>query len=233
MVGSSNRSEANTSRGALRNTRRGAAIIRCAREWRMKDDDRAKLVSALHFALDAHGAQTRKGSEVPYASHLLEVTGLVLEHGGDIDQAVAGLLHDVLEDCQDVDAAVLQARFGAEVARIVRVCSDLLDGDTATAKSDWLCRKRRYIERLHEADPRARLVAACDKLHNLRCLIADLRHDGLATLERFNGTPRQTRWYYEAARGALGADLPGRLLSEIDALLGELGHFVPRAAPED
>ena len=63
----------------------------------MKGGERAKLVSALRFALDAHGAQTRKDSEVPYASHLLEVAGLVLEHGGDIDQAVAGLLHDVLE----------------------------------------------------------------------------------------------------------------------------------------
>ena len=199
----------------------------------MKDDDRAKLVSALHFALDAHGAQTRKGSDVPYASHLLEVTGLVLEHGGDIDQAVAGLLHDVLEDCQDVDAAVLQARFGAEVARIVRVCSDLLDGDTAAAKSAWLPRKRHYIEKLREADARARLIAACDKLHNLRCLIADLRHAGLATLERFNATPPQLRWYYEAVRGALGADLPRHLLTEVDALLDELGRFVPRAAPED
>jgi (p)ppGpp synthase/HD superfamily hydrolase len=199
----------------------------------MKGDDREKLVSALRFALDAHDAQTRKGSDVPYASHLLEVAGLVLEHGGDIDQAVAGLLHDVLEDCEGVDAAALRARFGAEVARIVRVCSDLLDGDTAAAKSGWLPRKRHYIEKLHEADERARLVAACDKLHNLRCLIADLRHAGLATLERFNCTPPQMRWYYEAVRDALGADLPRRLLTEVDALLGELGRFVPRAAPED
>jgi (p)ppGpp synthase/HD superfamily hydrolase len=199
----------------------------------MKSDERAKLVNALCFALDAHGAQTRKGSDVPYASHLLEVTGLVLEHGGDIDQAVAGLLHDVLEDCEGVDPTALQARFGAEVARIVGECSDLLDGDTAAAKSDWLSRKRHYIEKLREADRRTRLVAACDKLHNLRCLIADLRHFGLATLDRFNATPPQTRWYYEAVRGALGADLPPRLLIEVDALLGELDRFVPRAAPED
>jgi (p)ppGpp synthase/HD superfamily hydrolase len=199
----------------------------------MKCDDRAKLVGALRFALDAHGAQTRKGSGVPYASHLLEVSGLVLEHGGDIDQAVAGLLHDVLEDCQDVDSATLQARFGAEVARIVRVCSDLLDGDTAAARSGWLLRKRHYIGKLGDADARARLVAACDKLHNLRCLIADLCQVGLATLNRFNGTPAQTRWYYEQVRGALGTDLPRRLSNELDALLGELSRFVPRASPED
>jgi (p)ppGpp synthase/HD superfamily hydrolase len=199
----------------------------------MTSDERAKLVSALRFALDAHGAQTRKGSDVPYASHLLEVAGLVLEHGGDVDQAVAGLLHDVLEDCEGVDSTALQAGFGAEVARVVDTCSDLLDGDTVTAKSDWLARKRHYIGKLREADARARLVAACDKLHNLRCLIADLRHAGPSTLERFNGTPSQTRWYYEAVRDALGADLPPRLLTEADALLAELARFVPRAAPED
>lgn len=199
----------------------------------MKGGERAKLVNALRFALDAHGAQTRKGSDVPYASHLLEVAGLVLEHGGDIDQAVAGLLHDVLEDCEGADPAALQACFGAEVAHIVSVCSDLLDGDTASEKSDWLLRKRHHIDELRSVDSRARLVAACDKLHNLRCLIADLRHFGPATLERFNGTPPQTRWYYETVRNALGTDLPPRLLNEVDALLGELARFVPRAAPED
>jgi (p)ppGpp synthase/HD superfamily hydrolase len=199
----------------------------------MKSDERARLVSALRFALDAHGAQTRKGSEVPYASHLLEVAGLVLEHGGDVDQAVAGLLHDALEDCEGVDVDSLRAGFGADVAGMVGACSDLLDGDTAAAKSDWLTRKRHYIDKLRGADERTRLVAACDKLHNLRCLIADLRHFGSATLDRFNGTPRQTRWYYEAVRNALGADLPPRLLIEVDALLAELAHFVPGTAPEE
>ncbi|HEY5658118.1 MAG TPA: HD domain-containing protein [Myxococcota bacterium] len=199
----------------------------------MQGDDRAKLVEALGFALDAHGAQTRKGSAVPYASHLLEVSGLVLEHGGNIDQAVAGLLHDVLEDCEQVDEAALRRRFGDEVARIVGSCSDVLEGDTTTEKSPWPIRKNLYIEKLRAADDRVRLVAAWDKLQNLRCLIADLRQGGVETLlDRFNATPAQTRWYYEEVRGALGADLPERLLSELDALLGELGRFVPRASRE-
>ena len=134
----------------------------------------------------------------------------MLEHGGDVDQAVAGLLHDALEDCEGVDFDSLRAGFGADVARMVGACSDLLDADTAAAKSDWLARKR----------------------HNLRCLIADLRHFGPTTLDRFNGTPRQTRWYYDAVRDALGADLPPRLLIEVDALLAELARFMPGAAPE-
>jgi (p)ppGpp synthase/HD superfamily hydrolase len=140
----------------------------------MRDDDRARLVEALRFALDAHGQQTRKGSRIPYASHLLQVAGLVLEHGGDALQAAAAVLHDVVEDCEAVDDAVLRERFGAGMA--------------------------------------------------------DLHADGVETLTRFEGTPEQTRGYYEAVNLALAPELPHRLIRELDALLDELRRFVPSAA---
>jgi len=196
----------------------------------LKDADRTRLVGALRFALEAHSGQTRKGTCIPYASHLLAVAGLVLELGGDGEQTAAALLHDVLEDCPGVDRAAIESRFGAEIARIVHMCSDLLEGDTPERKSQWLPRKRHYIDRLRTADARARLVAACDKLHNLRALIADLQREGTDTLRRFNATPEQTRWYYHEVRGALGADLPERLLGEIDALLEQLRAFLPEAS---
>jgi hypothetical protein len=75
-----------------------------------------------------------------------------------------------------------------------------------------------------------RLVAACDKLDNLRSLLADLHAEGPATLARFSGTPPQIRWYYEAVRRGLGSHLPERLLRELDALVGELARFVPESA---
>jgi (p)ppGpp synthase/HD superfamily hydrolase len=198
----------------------------------MRDEDQALLVDGLRFALEAHGPQTRKGKAVPYASHLLEVTGLVLQHGGDARQAVAALLHDVLEDCAGVDAAALQREFGADVARMVERCSDLLEGDTPDRKADWLSRKRHYIARLREADARTRLIAACDKLQNLRDLISDLKHEGTATLDRFTARPAQTRWYYEEVRGALGADLPVRLRTELDDGIERLADYVSSASPE-
>ena len=74
-----------------------------------------------------------------------------------------------------------------------------------------------------------KLVAACDKLDNLRSLVADLHADGTSTLDRFRGTPAQTRWYYEAVRKALGTDLPRRLLFELDALNEEFQRLVPGA----
>ena len=195
----------------------------------MQEADQLRLVDALVFALRAHADQMRKGTRVPYVSHLFQVAGLVLEAGGDTDQALAGLLHDSIEDCDEVDAAVLRARFGDEVTRIVEVCTDVEPGDRSDAKSDWGVRKTRYLERLEAADERARLVAACDKLHNLRSLVADLRAHGAATLERFTARPEQTRWYYESAHARLRGALPDALRIDFDVQLDALRGFVARA----
>jgi hypothetical protein len=194
--------------------------------------DRTRFAAALRFALASHGDQKRKGTPIPYVSHLLQVAGLVLEYGGDADQAIAGLLHDAIEDCPGVSEAGLRRRFGAEVARIVRAASDVLEGDTPRRRSPWLRRKLRFIAHLRGQDARVRLVTACDKLDNLRSLLADLHADGPETLARFRGTPAQIRWYYEEVRDALGRELPRRLSRELDLLVAELAHFVPRASPE-
>jgi (p)ppGpp synthase/HD superfamily hydrolase len=193
----------------------------------MNQRDRERLADAFRFALDAHAEQTRKGTDIPYASHLLQVSGLVLEHGGDATLAMAGVLHDALEDSAHVDDAALRARFGDEVARIVESCTDLLPGDRPDKKSRWELRKRAYLERLAKADARTRLVAVCDKVHNLRSLVADLRAEGVSTLERFTAAPAQTRWYFESVRETLCDGLPARLVDEFDGLLDVLRGFVP------
>ena len=193
----------------------------------MKQDDRARFAEAVGFALEVHAGQTRKGTRIPYVSHLLQVAGMVLEHGGDAEQAIAAMLHDAVEDCEDVDVATLRRRFGAEIAGIVEQCSDVLPGDRPDAKSPWLARKRRYLAQLAAADERTRLVAACDKLHNLRSVVADLRAEGPATLGRFTGSPEQIRGYFEAVHEALAPGLPERLTRELDTLLAELRRFVP------
>jgi len=198
----------------------------------MKERERRKLMEAVDFALSAHSGQTRKGTSIPYASHLLQVVGLVFEHGGDVDQAIAAVLHDTVEDCEGVEVEEIQLRFGDDVARIVTLCTDLLPGDRPDEKSEWSLRKTDYVERLQAADPRSQLVAACDKLHNLRTLIADLQAEGRQTLGRFTATPEQTRWYHETVREAVAATVPPRLLREFDALLETLREFVSEARLE-
>ena len=197
----------------------------------MTAEQAAFVGRALAFALEKHAGQTRRGRDVPYASHPLRVAGLVLEHGGDASQVAIGLLHDVIEDCGVSDAELFE-RFGEEVASAVRALSDVLEGDTPKQKAPWRERKTRFVARLPSVGARARLVAACDKLDNLSAIVADLETEGLATLERFSGKPRQIRWYYEEVIAALGRDLPPRLRAELDDRLDMLRRFVPEASPE-
>jgi (p)ppGpp synthase/HD superfamily hydrolase len=198
----------------------------------MNSQDASLVADALRFALEQHAGQTRKGCpDVPYASHLLRVAGLVMEHGGDARQIAVALLHDVIEDC-GVEDAELERRFGTEVARAVRALSDTLEGDTPEKKAPWRERKTRFVAQLGGIDARTRLVAACDKLDNLSAIVADLETEGLSTLERFSGSPRQIRWYYEEVRGALGGELPKRLAAELDDRLDMLRRFVPEASVE-
>ena len=88
---------------------------------------------ALLFASRHHREQLRKGSQVPYMTHLMSVSALVMEHDGSEDQAIAALLHDAVEDAPaGTGGAVLaeiRSRFGDAVADIVRACSDGLDAD--------------------------------------------------------------------------------------------------------
>lgn len=199
----------------------------------MEDSDRRLLNEAFAFALEVHGVQTRRGVDIPYASHLLQVAGLVLEAGGDLTQAAAALLHDTLEDCPGVDELSLGMRFGADVAALVKACSDLLPGDRPGDKAPWTLRKRQFLSEIAGATPRAQQICACDKLHNLRSLIADLRAHGVGTLERFNAEPEQIRWYYESAGSILIATLPPPLALEFENALTALRSFVPEArAPE-
>ena len=81
---------------------------------------------ALLYATHVHGGQVRKKTSIPYVAHLLAVAATVLEYGGSEDMAIAGLLHDAVED-QGGEArlADIRNRFGDRVAAIVRACFEL------------------------------------------------------------------------------------------------------------
>lgn len=160
---------------------------------------------ALAYATEAHGGQTRKISGVPYVAHLLGVASLALEFGATEDEAVAALLHDVVEDQGGLSRLEdVKTRFGIEVARLVEACSDSLSSDP-DQKAPWRERKVHHLERLAKADASVRLVTACDKLHNLQNILRDLRHRGVAIWAHFKSRPEDQVWYYESVLGALEA----------------------------
>ncbi len=184
------------------------------------------LVKALEFALDAHGDQKRKGKDVPYVSHLLQVAGFVLEYGGDVELAVAALLHDVIEDCPGTSLATIESRFGTRVAKVVHDCTDLMEEDTPDQKSEWRVRKERYLAHMQAADFDTQLVALCDKLHNLSNVLADLRAHGVETFAKFSAGPLQQLWYYDSVRLAVCDSLPAGLVAEYELHVTKLREYV-------
>jgi (p)ppGpp synthase/HD superfamily hydrolase len=152
---------------------------------------------ALLYASALHRGQVRKGTKIPYFSHLLSVSALVLKSEGDEDQAIAGLLHDAAED-QGGQATLdeIRRRFGPRVADIVADCTDTL----VTPKPPWRVRKEAYIARLPSKSRDSLLVSLADKTDNARAILGDYREMGDRVWDRFSGGKEGTRWYYRELR---------------------------------
>ncbi len=176
------------------------------------------LAAAVAFAFALHAEQCRKGTAIPYIAHLMSVAALVLEHGGDEDQAIAGLLHDAIEDVDAGQEAIISARFRPRVAAIVRACTD---ADTLP-KPPWQARKDAYIAHLEHVDADVLLVSGCDKLHNARAIVSDLRTHGPAMLGRFTGGQAGTLWYYAALAEVLSRRLPGALAVDLTEAMRDM-----------
>jgi hypothetical protein len=179
---------------------------------------------ALLYASAAHRQQPRKGTPVPYLSHLLGVASIVLTYGGTEDQAIAGLLHDTVEDCGAEHEPVIDELFGGEVLRLVLVCTDARV-PVGQVKGDWRTRKEAYLRHLRELPPGdpALLVSCSDKLHNAQAILADLDALGLPFWARFPGrTPQEQIWYYGELAATFEEVLPGplaqRLRATVDAI---------------
>ena len=189
-----------------------------------------RLQRAFHYAAEQHAGQTRKGSTVPYLSHLMAVAALVLEAGGDEDMAIAALLHDVVEDCGGMPRLrEVRKQFGPRVANMVEGCTDSF-GDP---KPEWVERKKDYLREVKHADIETRLVSASDKLHNVRTILADYRKDGEAIWMRFSGKKEGTLWYYRALSDEYQRRNPNRITRELAIAVAELERAVgkkPRIA---
>jgi (p)ppGpp synthase/HD superfamily hydrolase len=187
-----------------------------------------RFLSAVALASASHGDQRRSGTEIPYLAHLFAVTGLVLEDGGDEDEAIAAMLHDTAEDAGGRPMLErIRAGFGDRVASMVADLSDTLDPDDARS---WRERKADYLAHLaHTADEAVLRVALADKVHNARSIVRDYREEGPALWDRFTDkTAEEQLWYYgellrffeDRRSGPLVADLR-RAVDELTELSRE------------
>jgi hypothetical protein len=182
---------------------------------------------AVAHARVVHAGQVRKGTTVPYLSHLLAVAALVLEHGGDEEQAIGALLHDALEDGKGrTSADDIGRRFGPRVRDVVEACTDGEPDAQTGRKEPWRIRKERFIRRLGDASADTLLVSACDKLHNARAFLDEYRRVGPALWERFQGRRDGTRWYYAAVVAALDAAIGREHAPGLARAAGELRRCV-------
>lgn len=182
----------------------------------------ARYDEALTYAAEIHRTQSRKGSGIPYLTHLMAVSGLVLESGGSEDEAIAGLLHDALEDQPDKTSYEdIEARFGAEVARIVRACSDTEEDP----KPPWRERKEAYLRHLATTDDAVLRVSRSDKLHNARAIVTDLRDIGPALWGRFNAGCDGQLWYYARLAAIFTERAPGPHADELAETAKRMAEF--------
>lgn len=172
------------------------------------------------YTTRAHCDQTRKQTGIPYIAHILGVTAITLEYGGNETEAIGALLHDTVEDCGGAERLRdVREKFGDAVAQIVDGCTDT----DQEPKPPWLERKKAYVAHLKDSDSSTRLVSASDKLHNTRAILADLRRHGPEVFEKFAGKKDGTLWYYRTLVTAFRDHGDHKdLIDELDRVVTEI-----------
>ena len=177
-----------------------------------------RLDRALVWAASEFRGIRRKGTDIPYLTHLMQVSVWVGEYGGTEDQMIAALLHDIVEDMDHVSGEDVRTRFGKNVARMVVALSDA----QSFPKPPWKERKEAYIARLRSEPADVKLVCACDKLHNTHCMVRDLQLEGPALWNRFTASADQIAWYLRGVYEALAVGWEHPVLQRLGAAVSEL-----------
>jgi (p)ppGpp synthase/HD superfamily hydrolase len=179
---------------------------------------------ALAYVAHLHRTQLRKGGDIPYLGHLLSVSSLVIEGGGTETQAIAGLLHDAVEDQGGAPIlAEIKAKFGDDVATIVEQCSDT----DVVPKPPWKARKEAYIAHLDSASDDTILVSLADKLDNARALLRDYRIVGAELWQRFSvNDPKEHLWYYRSLLEVFKDRNQTWLVDELDRVITTLEESI-------
>ncbi|WP_308253359.1 HD domain-containing protein [Geminocystis sp. GBBB08] len=182
-----------------------------------------RFQEALVFASQLHSTQIRKMSGIPYISHLLSVTALVLEDHGTENEAIAALLHDAIEDQGGQETGqLIRVKFGDIVANLVEDCTEPKEW----RQLSWRERKQKYIDKFSNNSLSARKIALADKLHNARSNRLELlRYGNKAWDTMSKGKKEGTLWFYQSIIEASKKHDPSFLVNELEQVVKELEHL--------
>jgi (p)ppGpp synthase/HD superfamily hydrolase len=162
-----------------------------------------RINHAFAFAAKHHDRQVRKGTRLPYLTHPANVAIILARYGQDDTTVVAGILHDVIEDCvrEGWTSEILDERigdkFGSETLQTVLAVT-LRRNDDDGNELDKEEKRADLLIRLANADTRARWVCAADMVHTGNTILADLKRtvDAESVWGRFSvGREGTIRWY--------------------------------------
>ncbi|MCL7452495.1 MAG: HD domain-containing protein [Anaerolineae bacterium] len=184
--------------------------------------------AALVLAARAHRPQSRKGSDIPYVVHPFHVSAILLRYGFPEEVAIAGLLHDVVED-QEIPLARIESGFGPRVAEMVQALSEKKEEGGETRP--WEMRKQELLDQLRRASPQTAAIKAADTLHNARRMAADLRREGPGFWRFFSRGPQQSLWYYGNVLAIVREHLgPHPLVDELASAVRDLERAITESS---
>lgn len=149
-----------------------------------------RIHNAIYFAAVKHQNQKRKGTEIPYIVHPMEVMQILIENRCSEDVIIAGILHDTLEDT-DTTPEEIEKEFGRDILNLVKTESE-------DKSKTWKERKQHTIDCLKTDTLETKLVCCADKLSNIRSMYVDLKVTGNELWKRFNADKKEIAWYYNS-----------------------------------
>jgi (p)ppGpp synthase/HD superfamily hydrolase len=189
-----------------------------------------RINHAFAFAAKHHDRQVRKGTRMPYLTHPANVALILSRYGQDEDTIIAGILHDVVEDCvregwtRETLEERIASKFGESVlADVLAVTKRRLDDDGVELARDEV--RDDYLGRLATATERARWICAADKVHNAGSMLADLRRtiDVESVWSRFSGGRETTlAWYRGVTNRLREVGFRAPIVDELESLVAAI-----------
>jgi len=169
---------------------------------------------AIFFAAEKHAGQLRKGTDIPYIVHPIEVMKILIENKCSEKAIIAGILHDTIEDA-GVQPDEISKKFNQDILELVQ-------SESEDKTKSWEERKQATIDHLKTASLETKLVCCADKLSNIRSMASDKAAIGDKLWERFNASKDRIQWYYKGVSSAMTELENYPMYRELNALINEV-----------